>query len=92
MSHFFLPRLLAAAALLTTVSLTACNTGDGTGATNVESGDNKSNDPTALQPATSGDDSATSGLRPDTSRTPSTRQVYEEAADRIDRNNDGIAD
>ena len=92
MKNSSFPRRLMAAVLLSTLSLAACNTGGSTGATNVESGANKDNDPAALQPATAADDSATAGLRADTSRGPSNREVYEDAARRVDRNNDGIAD
>lgn len=93
MKYSLLPRLLVAAALLTTTSLTSsCNTGNDTGDTNVERDAAKDNDSDELQAGTSSGDSATSGTRPDTSSAPSTRQVYEEAADRKDRNNDGMAD
>jgi predicted small secreted protein len=92
MKYSLLPRLLVAAALLTTTSLTSCNTGNDTGDTNVERDAAKDNDSNDLQTGTAAGDSATSGTRPDTSTAPSTRQVYEEAADRKDRNNDGIAD
>ncbi|MFD2787723.1 hypothetical protein [Hymenobacter rubripertinctus] len=81
----------AAAALLLTGLLSACNTGTDTGSTNVERGDNKSLDPAALHPDNAGADSATAGLRADTNRTTGRRQ-YEKAANAKDRNHDGIAD
>jgi len=92
MSYSLLPRLLVAATLLTTASLTACNTGTESGATNVERDGAKDNDPDALQPSGTGGDAATSGQTRDTSTAPSNREVYEGAAERVDRNNDGMAD
>ncbi len=89
MKRLSLPRLLAVA-LLAPAALTACNTGTNTGDTNVEAGVHKSSDPDPGQATLS--DSATSGLRRDTTRTPTGRQVYENAADAKDRNNDGVAD
>ncbi|RSK37087.1 hypothetical protein [Hymenobacter metallilatus] len=86
----FLRPLAVAVLLVTTVS--ACNTGTGTGDTNVERGAEKSLDPANNQPATVADDSAASGLRRDTSAGPTGRQQYEQAADTKDRNHDGIAD
>lgn len=80
-----------AAVLLLTGSLTACNTGNENGATNVELGDNKSLDPGAQRPDNQGADSATSGLQADTSRT-TLEQQYKNAADTPDRNRDGLAD
>ena len=91
MKYSSTPRLLLAA-LLTTASLSACNTGNDSGATNVERGSEKNKDSNQQKMATSSSDSATSGLQRNTTQTPTTRQVYEEAADRKDRNNDGIAD
>lgn len=85
----FRPALLAAFCL--SASLMSCNTGTEAGDTNVESGAVKTKDPGAAQPSTVADDSITSG----TSRQnpgPSNRQIYEDAANRKDRNNDGIAD
>lgn len=84
-----LPRVLAVL-LLASAALTACNTGTKSGDTNVEAGTNKSSDPDPGQSTTS--DSATSGLQRDTSRTPTGRQLYENAANAKDRNNDGVAD
>jgi predicted small secreted protein len=81
--------LLAATALLAS-SLTACNTGTATGDTNVESGANKTKDPDPGQTTMS--DSATAGLQRDTAAGPTGRQVYENAAEAVDRDKDGIAD
>lgn len=92
MKYSSTPRLMIAAALLATASLTACNTGNDAGDTNVERGSQKNRDSDQLNTATSSSDSATSGLQRDTSHAPSNRQVYEGAADRKDRNNDGLAD
>lgn len=92
MKYSTLPRLLLATALLATTALTACNTGNDSGATNVERGSEKNRDADQLNTATASADSATSGLSPDTSTAPSTREVYEGAADREDRNNDGMTD
>ncbi|HEX8424831.1 hypothetical protein [Hymenobacter sp.] len=92
MKYSSTPRLLVAAALLATASLTACNTGNDTGDTNVERDSYKDNDSNDMQSSAANSDSSTSGLQRDTTHAPSTRQVYEGAADRIDRNNDGIAD
>lgn len=92
MKYFLLPRLLVAAALFAAPALTACNTGNETGATNVESDAAKDNDPDAMQASAANADSTTSGLNPDTSTAPTNREVYEGAADRVDRNNDGMAD
>ncbi|WP_375436992.1 hypothetical protein [uncultured Hymenobacter sp.] len=92
MKYSFTPRLLVVAALLTAASLTSCNTGSDSGATNVERDSYKDNDSDDMQASASGSDSATAGLQRDTTRTPSNRQVYEGAADRKDRNNDGLAD
>ena len=80
-----------AAALLLTGLLSACNTGTDTGSTNVERGDDKSMDPSAMRPDNAGADSATAGLQADTNRTTG-RQQYEKAASSKDRNHDGIAD
>ncbi|UOQ65705.1 hypothetical protein [Hymenobacter volaticus] len=92
MKYSSTPRLLIAAALLATASLTACNTGNDTGDTNVERDSYKDNDSNDMQASSSASDSATAGLQRDTSNTPSNRKVYEDAADRKDRNNDGLAD
>lgn len=81
--------LLAATVFLAS-SLTACNTGTATGDTNVESGANKTKDPEPGQATAS--DSAAAGLQRDTAAGPTGRQVYENAADAVDRNKDGIAD
>ncbi|MBX0291260.1 hypothetical protein K3G63_12475 [Hymenobacter sp. HSC-4F20] len=85
-------RMLTAAALLT-APLTACNTGDKPGDTNVESGDAKDlgMSPNRENESVAGD-SATSGMNRDTMKAPTGRQVYEEGADRKDKNNDGLAD
>ncbi len=80
-----------AAVLLLTGSLTACNTGNEDGATNVERGSNKELDPMARRPDNMGDDSAAAGLKPDTSRV-TLEQQYKNAADKPDRNRDGLAD
>jgi predicted small secreted protein len=79
-----------AAALLLATSLTACNTGTSTGDTNVETGAYKKKDPDPGQMTTS--DSATAGLQRDTATGPTGRQQYENAADAVDRNKDGVAD
>lgn len=82
----------AAAALLLSTALftTACDTGTGTGETNVERGDNKRKDPDPGQ--TTNSDSATAGLRRDTTGRPTGRQQYEAASEAKDRNRDGLAD
>ena len=80
-----------AAALLLTASLTACNTGNENGATNVEIGRDKKMDPEARRPDNQGADSATSGLKPEAGRT-TIEQQYKNAADTPDRNRDGLAD
>ncbi|GAB3233766.1 hypothetical protein GCM10027346_22120 [Hymenobacter seoulensis] len=92
MKIFVLLRAVAVAAVLVG-SLTACDTGEKAGATNVERGDYKSKDPAANMPNnTTGGDSATSGLNRSTDNSPTGREVYEDAANRKDKNNDGIAD
>ncbi|GAB2770952.1 putative small secreted protein [Hymenobacter luteus] len=86
------PRIIAAAALLAG-SLTACNTGSEAGDTNVERGAAKDLGMDTNMPGQNlAADSATSGMNRDTMKTPTGRQVYEEGADRKDRNNDGLAD
>lgn len=84
-------RPLAVAALLGLL-VSACNTGSGSGDTNVERGSEKSLDPANQQNAAVSADSATSGLAADTAAGPTGRQQYESATDRKDRNNDGLAD
>lgn len=78
--------LLLSSALFTT----ACDTGTGTGETNVELGDNKRKDPDPGM--TTNSDSATAGLRRDTTGRPTGRQQYEAAGEAKDRNRDGLAD
>ncbi|MBO0357114.1 hypothetical protein J0X19_04080 [Hymenobacter sp. BT186] len=92
MKYSTLPRLLVATALLATPALTSCNTGNKSGDTNVEQDAAKDNDADAMQPTGTGGDEATSGMNNDTSTAPSNREVYEGAADRVDRNNDGMTD
>lgn len=85
-------RIIAATALLAG-PLTACNTGNEAGDTNVERGSAKDLGMDTNMPGQNlGADSATSGLSADTAKTPTGRQVYEQGADRKDRNNDGLAD
>ncbi|WP_139925631.1 hypothetical protein [Hymenobacter sp. DG01] len=85
-------RLIAATALLAG-PLTACNTGNEAGDTNVERGAAKDLGMDTNMPSQNPSaDSATSGMNRDTMKTPTGRQVYEGAADRKDRNNDGLAD
>ncbi|QIX61132.1 hypothetical protein FY528_02760 [Hymenobacter lutimineralis] len=86
-AHFLRTGLLA---LTFTAALAGCNTGNGSGETNVERGADKNTDPAALNPQAS--DSAAAGLQSDTTHNPTGRQVYEQAGDSKDRNNDGIAD
>lgn len=86
-------RLLAAAALLLTAPLTACNTGTEAGDTNVERGSQKDKDPAAaLTQGQVNGDSTTAGIKTENENAPTGREVYEDAANRKDRNNDGIAD
>lgn len=92
MKYSMLPRLLVAATLLAAPALTACNTGTKSGDTNVETDSAKDNDADAMQPTGTGGDEATSGMSTDTSTAPSNREVYEGAAERPDRNNDGMTD
>lgn len=89
MKRISLPSLLAAAALLAATALTACDTGTDKGATNVERGDYKRKDPDPGLSTSS--DSAVGGMQRQPGA-PTGRQVYEGAADRKDRNNDGLAD
>ncbi|UYZ62849.1 hypothetical protein [Hymenobacter weizhouensis] len=91
MKTFSVFRPALAAALLLTSSLVACNTGTEAGDTNVERGAVKTKDPSASQSSTVTGDSATSGTARQNPG-PSNRKVYEDAADRKDRNNDGLAD
>lgn len=80
------------AAVLLAGPLTACNTGNEAGDTNVERGSAKDLGVEPTSPQNASADSATSGLSADTAKTPTGRQVYEEGASRKDRNNDGLAD
>ena len=88
MKRSLLPGLLATALL--TATLTACDTGTKAGDTNVE--DSEYKDKEGNHGQTTQADSTTSSLQTDTSNNPTGREVYEGAADRKDRNNDGIAD
>ncbi|SHI72043.1 hypothetical protein SAMN02745146_1493 [Hymenobacter daecheongensis DSM 21074] len=81
-------RPLALALLLGCASLSACNTGTGSGDTNVERGADKTKDPDPGQRASSN----TSGLPTDTTRTTTGKDLYDNAATAKDRNNDGLAD
>ncbi|GAA4014785.1 hypothetical protein GCM10022408_30030 [Hymenobacter fastidiosus] len=81
-------RPLALALLLATASFTACNTGTGSGDTNVERGADKTKDPDSGQRATSN----TTGTANDTTRVTTGQDLYDHAADAKDRNNDGIED
>jgi hypothetical protein len=96
-------RLLALAAALP-LALSACNSGNKPGDTNVEKGSNKdieSNDEPSRTSADNGDamsqgpangDSLTAGIPRDTTNRPTGKELYK-AADRAkDRNHDGIAD
>ncbi|GGG29289.1 hypothetical protein GCM10011378_02450 [Hymenobacter glacieicola] len=79
--------------MLLTTSLTACDTGDKAGDTNVERGDAKDLGMDTNMPSQNpAADSATSGMNRDTMKVPTGRQVYEDGASRKDRNNDGLAD
>ncbi|MCR5887543.1 hypothetical protein LRS06_07080 [Hymenobacter sp. J193] len=73
-----------------TAALAACNTGNDAGETNVERDAHKDTDPAALSPNNS--DSAAAGMQADTARQPTGRDLYEQAGENKDRNNDGIAD
>jgi predicted small secreted protein len=84
---FFRPAL-ALAFLLTTASLSACNTGTDSGDTNVERSDDKTKDPDSGQRATSN----TTGTANDTAHVTTGKELYDHAGDAKDRNNDGIED
>lgn len=89
MKRFTFPSLLAAVALLAATALSSCDTGTEKGATNVERGDYKTKDPDPGR-STNGDSVAGGVQRqPDA---PTGRDVYEDAADRKDRDNNGLAD
>lgn len=81
-------RPLMLAFLLASASLTACNTGTGSGDTNVERGADKTKDPDPGQNSTSN----TNGQAGDTTQNPTGQQLYDRAGDAKDRNNDGIED
>lgn len=94
MKRSFSFRLLAAALLLTSASLAACSTGTDTADTNVETGTTKDfteQSSTIANGNTTAGDSATAGLQADTSAVTG-RDVYENANNRKDRNNDGLSD
>ncbi len=84
MNYSLLPRLLVAAALLSSTALASCHTGNDTGENNTERNSLKNKDSDRLQTSGSSGDSATSGTQPNSEKTPSTREVYEQAADRVD--------
>ena len=85
-------RPLAFASLLAMASLSACSTGTDSGDTNVERGASKSDDAMMEGSASAGSDSTTAGLRPDSVRRPTGRELYDRAADAHDRDHDGLED
>ncbi|WP_216679453.1 hypothetical protein [Hymenobacter siberiensis] len=85
----FLRPLAVACALTATFS--ACSSGTKEGDTNVERGYNKKG-PAAGTDGVAGGDSATAGLRRDTTNRPTGKELYKAAGDAKDRNHDGIAD
>ncbi|WP_303310224.1 hypothetical protein [Hymenobacter sp. BT730] len=82
-------RTVAGAALFA-FTLVACGTGNSTGDTNVERGVDKSHDPTEVNPTSSG--TSTTGTTQDTTRRLTGKEIYDQAGEAKDRNNDGIAD
>ena len=85
----YLRSLAVAGALLATAS--ACSSGTKDGDTNVERGYTKKG-PAAGQDGTLGGDSATAGLRRDTTHRVTGKDLYKAAGEAKDRNHDGIAD
>lgn len=75
----------------TTTALSACNSGTGTGDTNVEQAQYKKG-PTAKEDGDPAGDSATSGLRRAPDRQVSGREQFEKTDQTTDRNHDGLAD
>ena len=88
MKRSLLPGLLAAALLTTT--LTACDTGSKPGDTNVE--ESKFKDKNPNEDHTTRSDSATLALKTEATENPTGREIYENADEYTDRNNDGKAD
>lgn len=85
-------RLLGLAAALP-LALSACHTGSDPGDTNVEQGSAKQLQ-TEHQPSrdTPNGDSLAAGIKRDTTRRPTGKQLYNSADRAVDRNHDGIAD
>ncbi|UOQ72539.1 hypothetical protein [Hymenobacter cellulosilyticus] len=84
----FLLRPLALAFLLATASLTACNTGNDSGDTNVERGADKTKDPAPGERSSSN----TNGMANDTAKVTTGKDLYDHAGEAKDRNNDGLED
>ena len=76
---------------LAATALSACSSGTDAGDTNVERGYTKKG-PAAGQDGTLGGDSATAGLRRDTTHRVTGKDLYKAAGEAKDRNHDGIAD
>ena len=80
-----------ALACVAAATLSACNTGTDTGATNVERSQDKEG-PAATKDGNAAGDSATSGLRRAPDRKVTGREQFENADQTIDRDHDGLAD
>ncbi|GAA4377384.1 hypothetical protein [Hymenobacter koreensis] len=88
-SNLLRPLRLLGAALLLSAAVTACDTGDHSGATNVERGDDKIN----IDPGARTADGGVDSTRIQRNQTESKQeQQYERASQAKDLNNDGIED
>ena len=83
-------RVLAVAGVVLAAA-SACSSGTKDGDTNVERGYTKKG-PAAGQDGVMGGDSATAGLRRDTTHHVTGKDLYKAAGEAKDRNHDGIAD
>lgn len=89
MKNLRLPALILMTA--TTLGLSACNSGTGTGDTNVERAQFKKG-PAAPEDGTPAGDSATAGMRRAPAQKVSGKEQFEKADMTTDRNHDGLAD
>ncbi|QDA60694.1 hypothetical protein [Hymenobacter jejuensis] len=86
-----LPRLMALAIAVTSLSVSSCSTGTSEGSANVERGHDKEFVNNNTQ-QTRGNDSNTNGKAADTTKVKTGQQVYDQTTERKDRNGDGLAD
>ena len=80
-----------AVACAVTATFSACSSGTKEGSTNVERGYTKKG-PAAKADGVANGDSTTAGLRRDTTRHITGKDLYKAASEAKDRNHDGIAD